>query len=59
MRTVRIDITVNENVSDEVLGQIAECFIGHTRDEERWLKQEGLIAEETELAVDANYRKTQ
>lgn len=57
MRTVQIVVTVSEDVSNDVLEQIAECFIAHTADEEKWLKTEGIIAEDTEITTDANYRK--
>ena len=56
MRTLTITVKVSEDVNNEALGQIAECFIAHTADEEKWLKEEGIIAEGTEINADANYR---
>ena len=54
MRQIRVTITIDKNVGHSALAQVADSFLGHAADEEKWLKVEGILPEDASLEVTSN-----
>ena len=52
MKTARIEVKTNANVTDECLKEIISCFLAHTDDENRWLKEQSWIEGDDEVTAE-------